>query len=67
MKEVSAGKTINDGKVFIIRLPSFIIAKNYGSLTREAGLKDGVNVKDLASPLETVRTLKSLLFSIRVK
>ena len=41
------------------RLPSFVIPKNYGSLTHETRIKDAVNMEDLICLLATVRTLNS--------
>ena len=50
-------KQLNDAKVFITRLPSFIIQKTYCSLTRETRSKVTVNMEDLTCLLETIRTL----------
>ena len=51
-------KQFHDAKVFNTRLPSFVIPKNYGSLTHETRIKDAVNKEDLICLLATVRTLK---------
>ena len=51
-------KQFHDAKVFNTRLPSFLIPKNYGSLTHETRIKDAVNMEDLICLLATVRTLK---------
>ena len=50
-------KQFHDAKVFNTRLPSFVISKNYGSLTHETRIKDAVNMEDLICLLATVRTL----------
>ena len=51
-------KQFHDAKIFDSRLPFFIIAKIYGSLTHETRIKDAVNMEDLICLLATVRTLK---------
>ena len=40
-------KQFHDAKVFYTRLPSFVISKNYGSLTHGIRIKDAVNMEDL--------------------
>ena len=50
-------KQFYDAKLFDSRLPSFVISKNYGSLTHETRIKDAVNMEDLICLLGTVRTL----------
>ena len=52
-------KQFYDTKVFNTRLLSFVIEKNYGSLTHETRIKDAVNMEDLICLLATVCTLKS--------
>ena len=42
-------KQFHDAKGFNTRLPSFVIPKNYGSLTHETRIKDAVNMEDLTS------------------
>ena len=52
-------KQFHDAKMFDSRLPSFVIPKNYGSLTHETRIKDAVNMEDLICLLATVRTLNA--------
>ena len=49
----------HDAELFDSKLPSFVIPKNYGSLTHETIIKDAVNMEDLICLLATVRTLNS--------
>ena len=49
-------KQFHDAKVFNTRLPSFVIQKNYGSLTHETRIRDAVNMEDLICLVATVRT-----------
>ena len=53
-------KQFHDAKGFNTRLPSFVIPKNYGSLTHETRIEDAVNMKDLTCLLATVRTLNDI-------
>ena len=60
-------KQFHDAKVVNTRLPSFVIPKNYGSLTHETRIKDVVNMNDLIWLLTTVRTLKEAKLVLMLK
>ena len=52
-------KQFHDAKVFNTRLQSFVLPKNYGSLTHDTRIKDAVNMEYLICLLATVRTLNT--------
>ena len=71
LKEVLHVKQITMLRIFIIKFPSFIIPKNYGSLTLQAKFKVELNMGDLTCFFETVCTFnvnfRTLVFLVHYK